>query len=593
MQKTTTTFIQLLLLAATVLLTNCAHTQTALKPATRETATQGVRKKLTYNESQRLKYFYYEAINQQEKNNYSDAFELLRHCLTIDPTAPEVNFTIAAYYGAMKNDSLAMQSYEKAAAMSPANATFQERLAQMYIGTKDMEKAAQAYENIYQANRSRTDVLYTLMKLYNYMEDYDQMLRTLDRIEAVEGSNEEIAISRMGIYEELGDKKKALNVLKKLTEEHPLDMNYRVMMGNWLLQNGKSFEALKEYNKVLEAEPGNQEVRMSLLDYYRTVGKDSTARMLQEQLLISPNTPSQTKMQLMKNVVAENEQQGGDSTKVLDLFARILQEPQENADMVQLCAAYMSLKEMPQDTINAMLEKALEIEPDEASVRQQLIQALWEEKDFDRVIQVCIPATEYNPEEMVFYYFLGMAYFQKNDKDNALEAFRQGVTQINEQTNKNLASDFYAIMGDILHEKDRTEEAFAAYDSALQWKPDNSFALNNYAYFLCLEGKDLQKAEQMSYKSIKADPTNANNLDTYAWILFNQERYEEAKTYIEQAIANDSVPSSTVLEHAGDIYANCDDMEKAMEYWQKAYELGDGSPLLARKIKLKKYIKEK
>jgi Tfp pilus assembly protein PilF len=97
----------------------------------------------------------------------------------------------------------------------------------------------------------------------------------------------------------------------------------------------------------------------------------------------------------------------------------------------------------------------------------------------------------------------------------------------------------------------------------------------------------------MSYKSIKADPTNANNLDTYAWILFNQERYEEAKTYIEQAIANDSVPSSTVLEHAGDIYANCDDMEKAMEYWQKAYELGDGSPLLARKIKLKKYIKEK
>ena len=61
----------------------------------------------------------------------------------------------------------------------------------------------------------------------------------------------------------------------------------------------------------------------------------------------------------------------------------------------------------------------------------------------------------------------------------------------------------------------------------------------------------------MSFKTIKAEPKNGTYLDTYAWILFMEERYHEAKIYIDQAIANlDSTQNNnTVIEHAGDIYA--------------------------------------
>ena len=60
--------------------------------------------------------------------------------------------------------------------------------------------------------------------------------------------------------------------------------------------------------------------------------------------------------------------------------------------------------------------------------------------------------------------------------------------------------------------------------------------LNNYAYFLSLDAKDLKKAEKMSYRSITAEPNNSTYLDTYAWILYQQGRYEEARIYIEQAL---------------------------------------------------------
>ena len=168
---------------------------------------------------------------------------------------------------------------------------------------------------------------------------------------------------------------------------------------------------------------------------------------------------------------------------------------------------------------------------------------------------------------------------------------RRGVSQIDEDSNPDIVSDFYAIMGDVLHRKGQDLEAFAAYDSCLQYKPDNYGCLNNYAYYLSLRNEDLQKAEQMSYRTIKAEPANATFLDTYAWILFQQERYTEAAIYMEQVLQNDSVPSVDVLEHAGDVYAKTEQMDKAVEFWQRAVDAGGDSKVLIRKIKLRKYIK--
>ena len=110
-------------------------------------------------------------------------------------------------------------------------------------------------------------------------------------------------------------------------------------------------------------------------------------------------------------------------------------------------------------------------------------------------------------------------------------------------------------MGDILHQQGQAEEAFAAYDSCLVWKEDNIGCLNNYAYYLSERGERLSKAEEMSYKTIKAEPKNSTYLDTYAWILYMEKRYAEAKIYIEQAVQNldEGQDNSVILEHADKI----------------------------------------
>lgn len=578
--------LQMVLLLGVLALMGCASKeQVASSPKLQRPA-------LTEEQSLRLKYFFYEAINQQSLGHYDAAFDLLTYCLAIDPYASEVYSSLAPYYMALEQDSLALVGVKKAVELNPKNDTYREQLAITYVNKQQYNEAIETYEQLYANNKERTDVLLTLAQLYEQEKDYDNLLLTLDRLEESEGSSEQSALSKMRIYALQGEKDKEFETLNTLAESHPYDLNYRVMIGNWLLQNNRSDEALAAYQQVMTQEPNNQAVRMSMLDYYRTTGADSMANVLQEQLLIDTTTEASTKYTLMRKVVADNEQNGSDSTEVLNLFKRILAEPQSNSRMLELYAAYMSLKKMPLDSIDEAYRKALRIEPENVGVRIELIEDYWKVNNYNGVIEECEQAIAYNPDLVEFYYFLGAAYVQNDDNNKALDAVQRGLAWFNNDTNKELVSELYAMEGDILHQEGQTEDAYESYENSLKWKDDNISALNNYAYYLSLEERDLSKAEKMSLKTIKAEPNNATYLDTYAWILFQQKRYAEAKIYIDETLQNDSVPSGILLEHAGDIYAMNQLTDEAVKFWQRALDAGNDSKALPRKLKLRKYIKQ-
>lgn len=544
-----------------------------------------------YDSLQSYNYFFLEGVRQQEMGNLTAAFDLLRHARDLNPNAPEVYYLLAPYYVDLKDDTRSRAYYERAATLDPENSSYIEKLGQLYVSQKDYPNAINAYEKLYALNKARVDVLQILYQLYGSQNEFQQMINVLNRIEVLEGSSEQISLSKMQIYEQMGEKRKEYDELKSLVDSHPLDLNYKVMFGNWLLQNGKKKEAVKLYRNVLKEEPTNALAKLSLLDYYRTIGDQATVDVITQELLQSPKTEKETKIALLRQVISSNQQANvSDSAEVMKLFSQALSVPQTDADILMMKAAYMSLKKMPKTEINRVYEQAIDVEPDNSRARIALIQNIWDTGDYDKVIAICRPAQEYNPEEMVFYYFQGMAQYQKHENDAALQIFRKGVSQIKADSNPDVVSDFYALMGEILHEKGRLAESFQAYDSCLQWKPDNIAAMNNYAYYLSEANKDLPKAEQLSYKTIKAEPNNSTFLDTYAWILFQQKRYEEAKIYIDQAIRSDSTLTGVVKEHAGDIYAMTGDIDKALEFWQQSLKGGNQSAVLKKKIQLKKYV---
>lgn len=541
--------------------------------------------------------YFLQALVQREKGNLDAAFDLLQHCIKINPQAAEAYYFLAQYYQILRGDSTnlktAQQYILKAAELEPDNATFLETVAQSYISQAEYEKAIPVVEQLYNQDKSREELLEMLFELYQQTDNTDKAIETLNRLEAAEGKSERLSYAKSEIYTKTGDKKAAIAEMQELARQYPNDLNYKGMYADMLLRNDEEQQALKLYNEILAEEPDNTRAQVSLRSYYLVQGEIEKADSLTEVILLNKNTTNEQRIYLMRQMVADSERTDGDSTQILNMFHKMLAVPQKNADIATLCAAYMDLKKMPRDSVRAMLQTVLSIAPDNAAARLQLVSFAWDRKDHQEVITLCQDARQYNPEEMAFYYYQGMAYYQEEDKDKALEAFQNGIGVINQESNPAIVSDFYAVMGDLLHQKGLARKAFEAYDSCLQWKDDNIMCLNNYAYYLSELDEQLDKAEQMSYKTIKAEPKNATYLDTYAWILFMQGRYAEAKIYIDQALQNDSDSNAVITEHAGDIYIQNKEPERAVELWNEALLLDPENKILIRKIKQRKYIRRK
>jgi predicted negative regulator of RcsB-dependent stress response len=59
---------------------------------------------------------------------------------------------------------------------------------------------------------------------------------------------------------------------------------------------------------------------------------------------------------------------------------------------------------------------------------------------------------------------------------------------------------------------------------------------------------------------------------------------------METAIRNGGEKNGVIVEHYGDILYMLGDVEKALEQWKKALEIGDTSEFINEKIKQKRYI---
>lgn len=551
-------------------------------------------KVLAVSEEDRQRYdlFFLDAMIERQKGNLDAAFDLLCHCIEINPEASEAYFFIAQYYTKLRDQDKALEFFKKAADLEAGNATYQETLAQAYAVKSNFAEAASVIEQLYDRHRDREDLLEMLYRLYVRQDDYDNAIRILDKLETMEGKSERLTYAKCEMYNQQGNKVAALAEVKSLADRFPNDMTYLGLYADQLRKNGEDQQALDIYQHILQEEPENTLALYSLMSHYKSINDSVMADSLTRRLLFSKNTDSEDRVRFMRQIIIESERQSSDSSQVLGLFRDLLAQEKIDVEVAMLYTTYMSLKQMPNDSITPVLQKILTAEPDNAAARLQLVAYAWDANEMDTIINLCQAARQYNPDEMEFYYFQGMAYYKKDEQDNALNAFRNGISVINEESDPGIVSDFYAVMGDLLQQKGLTREAFAAYDSCLQHKPDNIGCLNNYAYYLSVMGQELEKAEHMSYKTIKAEPQNPTYLDTYAWILFMQHRYSEAKIYIDQTLQNDTDTSAVILEHAGDIYCCNKEIERALEFWKEALSKSPDNKLLIRKIKLKKYIKE-
>lgn len=543
----------------------------------------------------RFNEYYLEAIRQKEKEAYDAEYELLRAALRLCPDAPEALYEMGllrlSFAGTA--DTLARAEGDsllrRAVQLDPENLQYKELLANHLARSGDYAEAIALYEEM-AAKSPSAERLIALIGLQEEAADFQGAVRTIDRLEQLEGKTEAYSLEKFRIYTMMNDDEKAYDAIEDLCAEYPADLRYRVLLGDLYQQNGHPDKALAIYREVLAKEPDNSYAQISLLAYYKAEGKDSLYIATVKDVVLNPRTQAEAKVEAMRGYIADVQAHGGDSTQVLSLFRRALSQPQEDRSLAELCAYYMVSIQLPPDSLAPVMRRILEIEPDYLRARLQLLNILLRKEDIAGAVDLCRESILYDPTQLIYYYYEGMGLTQLGHYDEAVDALLRGTAHINEDTDVEIASDLYAALGDTYHEAGRLPEAYAAYEKALEYNEDNVLCLNNYAYFLSLEGKDLEKAEKMSRRTIEAEPDNATYLDTYAWILFCLKRYEQARTYIDETLkhADETTENASLFHHAGDIYYRCGLRDEALRFWEKAAKLTDDEAertTLARKIK--------
>ena len=538
-------------------------------------------------------YFFLEAVRMKTQQKYDAAFDLLQHCLRIRPNAPSALFELSQCYMALNQKEQAVTALEKAVYYAPDNYWYAVGLVSLYLEREQQnaEKAATLLENMTIRFPDKIEPIYNLLDIYNRQQKYDKVLTLLNRLEEKLGKSEQISMEKFRIYLQQDDRKQAFREIESLVSEYPNDLRYQVVLGDVYLDNGKLEEAYALYQKVLAEEPDNAMALYSMASYYNETGQEELYDRQLDTILLNRKVEPTTKLEVMRRLIVRNELSHQDSTRIITLFDRIMEQESDDADMPMLYAQYLASKGMNKESV-PVLNKVLDIDPANTAARMTLLGEAVRGEDYPEIIRLCEAGVEANPDMLEFYFYLAIAYNQAERADDALAICQKALTHVTKDSKKEVVSDFYAIIGDILHTQDRDEEAYAAYDSALVYNPNNIGALNNYAYYLSLERKNLDKAEEMSYKTVKAEPQNATYLDTYAWILFEKGNYAQARLYIDQAMKSDEEKSAEVVEHCGDIYYMVNEVEQAVKYWQQALDMGGSSETLKQKIKQRKYIRE-
>lgn len=483
-------------------------------------------------------YFFHEAQRQNNERHYDAAYDLFNFCLALNPNSGATLFELSSLNRYLRNDSLSIAQMERAVALYPDNYYYKDQLVKLYFNNKQIAEAQQTLEDMATQFPEKEDVLMMLLDLYASNSDYENMIKTIEKIELKEGKSEQLSIEKFRIYLQNHDEKAAFKEMKALAAEYPNDLRYQVLIGDLYLDQDKPQEALKVYNKVAEKEPDNINLALSMSSYYQKTKQDSLYDKQIEKLIVHPALDDDNRLQLIGSIAYQSMQENGDSTRIIQLIEKALTLPQKDTRMYELYARYMVNRKMPNESIKPVLYKMLEIDPESDLARNQLLSYAVEEEDTMSIIRVCKPAVDYSADNPVYYYYLGLAYYQTDSIQLGIETFRKGieVNEGSEQKDITLTTNMFTLLGDLYHKAGQDEECYAAYDSCLIYRPDDALVLNNYAYYLCVKKKDLKRAEQMSRRSNELDADNPTYLDTLAWILFMEKRYDEAKEVMDKAV---------------------------------------------------------
>lgn len=371
-----------------------------------------------------------------------------------------------------------------------------------------------------------------------------QAYNTLRQAEQIDQSNDAVKYYIGNILSMAGQVDSAYEYYRKAAQIDSTNIWYQMRMAACLNQLRRPYDALAIYRKLLTTRGNDTNVISSALDSYIMVSEYEKADSLINRLETIEGVTdfsSLSRLELLRQKgeftafftqLADYFRTGSMTAEgKVDLMRKVMRTSDPRFNYMHL-SDYLSLSDL-----------CLELHPADTSVTHYAVGLLYTAEKNKELLKLC---NENSSDPYMVRAAAAVYEIEKNYKACIKELDKLISVCGGDTTYLSVA---HTTKGDCYQQMGNMQKAFAEYDIALKLTPNDLSTLNNYAYYMACEGKNLAKCAKMSRKTIEAEPENPTFLDTYAWILYKQKKYQLAKAYFKKALLYGGKDSSVLLDH--------------------------------------------
>lgn len=532
------------------------------------------------NAERRFTELFFDASKAKITGDRILAKQKFHEALQVNPGSPAVKFELARIYAEEGNLTEAIDYASEASKAVPSNKWYAEYLGQLYAEAGKFDDSARIFRKILSNNPNDFDYYFHLAGLLTAQGRFEEAIKVYDELESKAGISEEVSNQRQVIYMERGDLVNALKETEKLIQANPEEMRYKGMKAELYERMGRSDEAMALYLELYETDPSNGLVLLSLYEINKKKGRHREAADFMEKAFRSPDLSIDVKVNILLNVMNTAEYRK-DATEALTLGS-ILETAHPTDAKSYAIQGDLHYNAGNLETSREKFRQAIAIDPNRPPIWQQILTISSQLNDFDAMQREGEASVELFPEQPVFYLFTGVGLLAQKNAAEALRYLESGKNLVVD--NNALLAQFYASLGDGHHEAGNHAESDRYYELCLKLDPSNLVVLNNYAYYLSLRGEKLDRAEQMAKKANDLRPNEPSFQDTYGWVLFKRNNFQNALFWIEEALKNGAGTDPTVLEHHGDVLYQLGRKADAARSWQAAMDNGGDAVIIQQKL---------
>jgi len=532
-------------------------------------------------ENRDYQYALIEAVKQKNFGNLSEAIKLYNLVIKEKPECAVAYFEAGSIYLATNQFELARKHLNQAYNLDPGNEWYTIAYLNSLGALEEHEEVVEILKEKIKSDTEKTEWEFKLAVTYFTVGKLRKARKTLERIEKEKGFSEKITLLKASIYESEEKYELAREEIEKVMILFPEAIQFRIVAAELCLKNGDETAAANYYLEILEVDSMNIFALTNLTDYYRQREDFKNSYKYLAKSFRSSQIEVNRKMAILSYYLSEEEHVNRYYTE-LSRVIEVFTETHPNESDIRLLAADFFIQNQDYSKAYNQLKHYLQLQKGTYNIYMQTIMLANAASLNEEVIFMTGRAIELYPDSADICFFRGIAFYQAEDYRALIDNF-EGISK-GQYSSVEYASQAKMILAEAYYKIKDFTRSDSLFESLILEEPENYMVMNNYSYYLAERGEKLEMALEWSSEVVKNNPDNATFLDTYAWILYKLESFEEAEKYILYALDKGGENDPEVNEHAGDIQLELNGFQIARSYYLKAIILGGDKEKLEMKM---------